>query len=118
LQVIGCQRRAETAPAIKDKLSLQIGILSLNVALDNTLAQVHCSGQMVSVELTVFADVDQNDFFAAIEPGLDFVNIRFPDTPFGIFDNLQKARWVLVSHGRRPPPKCSVSSMIAGEIAK
>ena len=102
LQVIGGQRGAEAAATIEYEFSLQIGILALNVALDDALAQVDGSGQVVGVEFAVFADVDENEFLAAIEPGFDRVNAGFADAPLGVVDNLQKARWMLMSHGESP----------------
>ena len=92
LQVVGGQRGAETAAAIEYEFSLQVGILALDVALDDALAQVDGSGQVVGVEFAVFADVDENEFVAAIEPRLDFVNVGFADALLGVVDNLQKAR--------------------------
>jgi hypothetical protein len=60
------------------------------------------SGQVVGVEFAVFANVDENKFLSAIEPGFDFVNISFANALLRVFDNLQKARWML-SHGCRSP---------------
>ena len=77
---------------------MQIGILCLNVALDDALAQVDGSGQVVGIEFAVFADVDENEFLAAIEPGFDFVNVGFANALLGVVDNLQKAGWMLMSH--------------------
>src|SRR6202163_5064325 len=101
LEIIGGQRGSETAATIEDERSFEIGILSLNVAFDDALAQVDGSGQVVGVELAVFADVDENKFLGAIEPGFDFVNVGFADALLGVFDNLQKSRWMLLGHGRR-----------------
>src|SRR5713101_5544903 len=103
LQVIGCKGGPETSATIENERSVEIGILSLNVAFDDALAQVDGSGQVVGVELAVFADVDENKFLAAIEPGFDFVNVGFADALLGVFDNLQKARWMLLNHGYRFP---------------
>jgi hypothetical protein len=61
------------------------------------------SRQVVGVEFAIFADVDENKFLAAIEPGFNFVNVGFTDALPGVFDNLQKARWMLLGHGRRSP---------------
>jgi hypothetical protein len=58
---------------------------------------------VVGVEFAVFADVYENEFVAAIEPRLDFVNGGFADALLGVVDNLQKARWMLMGHGRSPP---------------
>ena len=80
---------------------MEVWILALIVALDDALAQVDGSGQVVGVEFAVFADVDENEFLAAIEPGFDFVNVGFSNALLGVVDNLQKARWMLMSHGRR-----------------
>jgi len=100
LQVVGSKGGPESAATIKHERSFEIGILSLNVAFDDALAQVDGSGQVVGVEFAVFADVNENKFFAAIEPGFNFVNVGFTDALLGVFDNLQKARWML-SHGSR-----------------
>jgi hypothetical protein len=56
-----------------------------------------CSRQVIGVEFAVFADVDENEFVAAIEPGFDFVDVGFADTLLRVLDNFQKARWM--SHG-------------------
>ncbi len=56
------------------------------------------SRQVVGVEFAVFADVDKNEFLAAIKPGFDFVNVSFTNALLGVVDNLQKARWMLMSH--------------------
>src|SRR6266852_9078964 len=103
LQVVGGQRGTETAATIEDEFGLQIGVLALDVALDDALAQVDGAGQVVGVEFAIFADVNENKFLAAIEPGFDFVNGGFADALLGIVDNLQKARWMLLGHGRRFP---------------
>src|SRR5271157_5230063 len=71
LQVIGCQRGTEAAATIEHERSSEIGILALNVALDDAFAQVDGSGQVVGVEFAVFADVDENEFVSAIEPGFE-----------------------------------------------
>jgi hypothetical protein len=101
LQIIGGQRGPETAATIEDERSFEIRILSLDVAFDDAFAQVDSSGQVVGVEFAVFADVDENKFLAAIEPGFDFVNVGFTDALLGVFDNLQKTRGMLLGHGRR-----------------
>src|SRR5208337_2944584 len=101
LQVIGGQRGTEAAATIEHEFSFEIRILALNVALDDALAQVDGSGQVVGIEYAVFANVDQNEFLAAIEPGFDRVNAGFPDALLGGVDNLQKARWMLMCHVRR-----------------
>src|SRR5258708_1844516 len=101
LQVVGGQRGTETAATIEDERNFEIGILSLNVAFNDAFAKVDGSGQVVGVEFAVFADVDENKFLAAIEPGFDFVNVGFADALLGVLHNLQKARWMVLSHGRR-----------------
>src|ERR1700692_1478129 len=93
LQIIGSQRGSETAATIEDERSFEIGILSLNITFDHALAQVDGSGQVVGVEFAVFANVDENKFLAAIQPGFDFVNIGFANALLRVFDNLQKDRW-------------------------
>src|SRR5713226_9024282 len=98
LQVIGGQRGAEAAATIQYERSFEIRILALNVALDDALAQVDGSRQVVGVEFGVFADVDKNEFLAAIKPGFDLVDGGFADALLGVVDNLQKARWMLMSH--------------------
>ena len=60
LQVIGGQRGAEAAATIEDEFGLQIGILGLNIALNDTLTQVNGSGQVVA---------QTPDPGAEIEPG-------------------------------------------------
>src|SRR4029077_4525653 len=102
LKIVGGQRGSKPTATIEHERSCEIGILSLNVAFDDALAQVDGSGQVVVVDLAVYADVDENNFLAAIETGLDFVNVGFADALLGVFDNLQKARWML-SHGCRSP---------------
>src|ERR1039458_5602774 len=103
LQVVGGQRGTEAAATIEYERSFEIGILALNVALDDALAQVDGSGQVVGVEFAVFADVYENELLTAIEPRLDFVNVGFAYALLGVVDNLQKARWMLMRHGRRLP---------------
>src|SRR5712692_4910091 len=103
LQVIGGQRGAEAAATIQYERSFEIRILAFNVALDDALAQVDGSRQVVGVEFAVFTDVDKNEFLFAIKPGFDFVNVSFTNALLGVVDNLQKARWMLMSHGRRSP---------------
>src|SRR5271157_3293277 len=88
LQIVGGQRGAEASATIEHELSLQIGIFGLNVTLNNALAQVDGSGEVVGVEFAVFANVDENEFVAAIEPGFDFVNIGFAHALLGVVDNL------------------------------
>jgi hypothetical protein len=61
---------------------------------------VNGSGEVVGVEFAVFANVDENEFLAAIEPGFDCVNAGFANALLGVVDNLQKARWMLMCHGR------------------
>ena len=102
LQVIGGQCGAEASATIKYELSLQVGNLALDVALDDALAEVDGSGEVVGGEFAVFADVDQNEFLAAIETGFDRVNGGFADAPLGVVHNLQKARRMLMSHGESP----------------
>ena len=84
MQVVGGQRGTEAAATIEDERSFEIGILALDVALDDAFAQVDGSGQVVGVEFAVFADVDENEFLAAIEPGFDFVNAGFADALLGV----------------------------------
>ena len=103
LQIIGGQRGTEAATTIEYERSFKIGILAFHVAFDDALAEVDGSGQVVGVEFAIFANVDENKFLAAIEPGFNFVNIGFTDALLGVFDNLQKARWMLLSHGYRFP---------------
>src|SRR6202023_2851597 len=103
LQIIGGQRGTEAASTIEYERSFKIGILAFNVAFDDALAEVDGSGQVVGVEFAVFADVDENKFLAAIEPGFDFVNVGFTDAVLGVFHNLQKARRMLLSIGPRSP---------------
>jgi hypothetical protein len=55
---------------------------------------------VVGVEFAVFANVDENEFVAAIEPGFHLVNVGFADALLGVVDNLQKARWMLKCHSR------------------
>ena len=45
------------------------------------------SGQVVGIEFAIFAHIDQNEFFAAIETGFDLVNICFADALLGVLDN-------------------------------
>jgi hypothetical protein len=71
---------------------------------------------MVGFEFAVFADVDENELVAAIEPAFDFVNGGFADALPGVFDNLQKARWMLMSHGRSLS-RAGVSMLTLGMIA-
>ena len=78
---------------------MQIGILGLDVALDDALAEVDGSGEVVGVEFAVFANVDENELVVAIEPGFDFVNVGFTDALLGVFDNLEKARRMLMAMG-------------------
>jgi hypothetical protein len=100
LQVIGGQRGTEAAATVEYEFSLQVGVLALNVALDDALAQVDGSGEVVGVEFAVFANVDENEFVAAIEPDFHLVNVGFADALLGVVDNLQKARWMLKCHSR------------------
>src|SRR5580700_7872426 len=101
LQVVGCESGAEAAATIEDQLGIQIRILILNIAFDDALAQMDGSGQVIGVEFAVFADVDENELVPTVEPGFYFVNIGFADALLGVFDYLQKARWMLLSHGCR-----------------
>src|SRR5258708_10343473 len=94
-QVVGGQRGTETAATIEHEGRCEIWIFSLNVAFNDAFAQVDGSGQVVGVEFAVFADVDENKFLAAIEPGFDFVNVGFADALLGVFDYFQKARRML-----------------------
>ena len=110
MQVIGSQGGTETTATIEDEWCFEIGILSLNVAFDDALAQVDGSGQVVGVEFAIFADVNENKFLAAIESGFDFVNVGFADALLGVFDNLQKARWMLLSHGYRLPTHIMIAA--------
>jgi hypothetical protein len=56
------------------------------------------SGEVVSFEFAVFADVDQYELLAAVEAGLDCFHVGFADALLGVVDDLQKARWVLMRH--------------------
>jgi hypothetical protein len=103
LQVIGRQSRTEAAAAVEDQFSFQVGILAFDIALNNAFAKVDRSGQVVGFEFAVFTYVDQNKLVASIKPRLDLVHICFADTRFGLVDNLQKPRWMLMSHGCRFP---------------
>jgi hypothetical protein len=98
LQVVGGQRGAEPTSAIKDERRIEGGTLSLDIALDDAFAEVDGSGEVVGGEFAIFADVDEHELFAAIEAGFDFVNVGLADALLGVFDNSQKARWML-SHG-------------------
>ena len=93
-----------SAPA-GDPLSASQPLLMRAVDWQSTTDRV---GQVAALaeladEVAIFSDVDQNEFVAAIEPGLYFVNVGFTDALLGVFDNLQKARWMLLSHNRRFP---------------
>ena len=64
--------RAETeaAATVEYEFRLQIGIFALNVALDDALAQVDGSGQVVGFKFAVFAHVDENEPLASHQAGL------------------------------------------------
>jgi len=98
LQVIGGQGRAKTSAAIKYEFGLQVGIFGFNVALDDALPQVNGAWEVVGIEFAIFADVDENDFVAAIQTGLDLINVGFANPAFCIFYYFQKAWWMFRCH--------------------
>jgi hypothetical protein len=78
--------------------SREIRVLAFNIALDDPLAEVDRSRQMILVVLVILADIDQDKLFPPVQPGLDFVDIGFSDALFRIFNNFQETRWMLLRH--------------------
>src|SRR6266404_4065511 len=56
LQVVGCQGGTEATAAIEDERSIEIGVLSFDIALDNPLAQMDGAGKMILVVFAMLAD--------------------------------------------------------------
>src|SRR5882672_5823985 len=98
LQVVGRQRGPEAAATIEHQRSCEIGIFSLDIALDDPLAEVDRSRQMILVVFVIFADINQNKLVALVQPSLDFVDVRLAHPLFGVFDNLEETRWMLLRH--------------------
>src|SRR5580698_10977345 len=67
LQIVGCHRRAESASAVKHNLCAKLRHASLDVAFDDALTQMNRAGKMILGKLTLFANVYQNEFLAAIQ---------------------------------------------------
>ena len=95
MQVIGSHRRAEASATIKDEFGIQVGKFAFDVALDDALAEMDRSGQVVGIEFAVFADVDENEFVATIDPGFDGVNSGFSNALLGVVDDLEEAGWMV-----------------------
>src|SRR5207244_5021021 len=88
----------KAASAIQNQLGTCIGEFLFNVALDNAFAQMSRAGQMAPGPLALFADVDQREFIATVQPLFHFINGRLADAPLAIFHELEEPRRVLFGH--------------------
>src|SRR5581483_8327051 len=94
---------AESSSAIEDHFSVEIRHPRFDVALDHALAEMNCRGEMVFGVLAFLADIDQQEFIAAIHSLLDLVHIGLAYAGFGIVDNLQETGRMLVGHNNSFP---------------
>src|ERR1700676_3970195 len=87
LQVIGSQRRAETASTVEDERCRFIGDRLLDVALDDALSQMNSAGQMAARPFVIFADVHEREFFPGIEAPLDLAEVQLLHAGFRVIDD-------------------------------
>src|SRR5579864_5994872 len=82
LEIVGGKRGPKTAATIKDHLGVEFWHAGLDVAFDDAFAQVDGAGEMIFGIFAFLADVDQQNFFATIHPGLNCVDVGFAHTLF------------------------------------
>src|SRR5450755_2253775 len=107
LQIVGGQGGAISAAAVEDEWGVQLRYALLDIALDDALAQVDCSRQMILGVFAFFPDIHQNKLVAAVKSGFDIVNAHFPNPLFDIFDDTQKTSRMLMRHGTPSKQVCN-----------
>src|SRR5580700_1718418 len=98
LQIVGGQRRAESAAAVKHNLRSKVRHPGLYVALDDALTQMNRARKVILGKFALFTHVHQDELFAAIQPLLHCIDVGFAYACLGVVHDLQKARRMLVGH--------------------
>src|SRR6266849_3802517 len=96
-QVLG-QCGTKSASAIEHQGCAQTGYTLLDISLDDPLAEMNGSRQMVLRVFAFFANVDQKKFLAAVDLCLHLIDACFMHAFLGIFDDAQKTRGMLMCH--------------------
>src|SRR5579864_2586647 len=99
LQVVGCERGTKSAATIEDHGRVRIRYPILDIALDDSFAQMNRPRQVIGRVLTFFTNIDEQKFFFPVELSFDIINRNFANALLGIFDDLQETRGMLMSHG-------------------
>src|SRR5579863_1762861 len=98
LQVIRGQGRAKSAATVEHQGGGLIGYAILNIAFDDSFAEMNGVRQVIGRVFAFFAHVDQHKLFLPVELRFNLINRYFANPPSGIFDDLQKTRGMLMSH--------------------
>src|SRR5580692_3615570 len=97
LQAIRRECGAKAASTIEDESCGCVGDTFLNVALDNATAHVNGARQMTLGPFAIFANVNQQEFFASVHATLYVGDVGFFYVLLGIIDERKKTG--CVSHG-------------------
>src|SRR5580700_269935 len=90
LQVVSGEGGAETAAAIEDHGCVEVGNTFLDVALDDSSAQVNRGGEVIFGVFVVFAYVNQQKLLTLVEFRFHLVDSSFLDALFCIVDDAEK----------------------------
>ena len=119
MKVVSSQRGPKTAATVEDQRRGQIGVLSFDIAFNDSLAQMDRAGKMTLVVLAILANIDQDKLIAPIHARLHFIDICFAHSRFGVFDDLQETGWVLLSHRRNLPLNFTATARdFAGQVSR
>src|SRR5205814_1571957 len=93
--VVGGERGAEAAAAVENEVSVTVGDILLDVALDDPLAEMARAREMAAPPLLLLAHVDDLDGLAERLHALDVADRHLADAGAGVVDQAEKTGRVL-----------------------
>src|SRR5580698_3756766 len=99
LKIVGGQSGPKSTATIEHHGRLRIRHTLFDITLDNSFAQMNRARKMIGGVLTFFTHVDEQKLVATVEFRFHVVDRHLVNTLTGVFDDLQKTRGMLMSHG-------------------